>query len=313
MSKYSIKRFTKLLTACLLLMVFLLGGKTGSDNLCGVYLGQKPPGNIPVVFAKGIVSTEKNEHSPAIFSKDGNELFWSYYDKGEHVIMYMQQKDGVWTKPSKFVYGAKFKDGNPFFSSDWSKIIFHSGRRGDRKDGSMNIDFWYIDKTVGKWNKAKMIAFPPNDDQWQLYGCQAASGNFYYTSKTVEKSRNFLLYFSKFNGKTWEKGEPMAEMFNKSTVNWTPYVSPDESYIIFSSDRAGTGESYDECDLYISFKDSNGKWKEPVNMGDKINTDKIERFPWVSPDEKYLFFVRGFGDVYWVSTDIIDQLKKSPL
>ena len=44
-----------------------------------------------------------------------------------------------------------------------------------------------------------------------------------------------------------------------------------------------------------------------------INTDKIERFPWVSPDEKYLFFVRGFGNIYREDVKIIEELKPENL
>jgi len=47
-------------------------------------------------------------------------------------------------------------------------------------------------------------------------------------------------------------------------------------------------------------------------MGDKINTDKTERFPIVSPDGKYLFFMRHTPgqDIFWVSTKIFDHIGK---
>ena len=287
--------------------------KTEFPILRGLYLGLKPPRDVPQLFAPGIVSTDKNEHSPAIFSKDGNEFFWSYYDQGEHVIMHMRQVDDCWTVPEKFVYGNDYKDGNPFFSPDWKRLIFHSGRRGLRDDGSMNIDFWCCEKEKDGWGDAKLLNFPPNTQQWNLYGCQVASGNIYFTSKVDEESTEFQLYVSRFKGETWDDSELLPDIFNSSDVNWTPFVSPDESYIIFSSDRGGKGEGYDACDLYISYRDSDKRWCNPVPMGESINTDQIERFPWVSPDEKYLFFVRGFGDVYWVNAMIIEELKPDEL
>lgn len=42
-----------------------------------------------------------------------------------------------------------------------------------------------------------------------------------------------------------------------------------------------------------------------------VSTVKIERFPWISPDNRYLFFVRGYGDIYWVSASIIEELKNN--
>ena len=41
----------------------------------GPYLGQKPPGMTPEVFAPGIISTEHKEHSTLAFSPDGTEIF----------------------------------------------------------------------------------------------------------------------------------------------------------------------------------------------------------------------------------------------
>jgi len=45
--------------------------------LRGPYLGQKPPGMAPEVFAPGIVTTELNEHGSPTFSPDLSEMYWS--------------------------------------------------------------------------------------------------------------------------------------------------------------------------------------------------------------------------------------------
>jgi hypothetical protein len=87
---------------------------------------------------------------------------------------------------------------------------------------------------------------------------------------------------------------------------WTIFVSPDEDHLIFAGGS-------DDADLYIRFKNNEGQWGTPINMGGKINTKQWERFPVVSPDGKYLFFTRGGSDtsnVFWVSTAVIDSLKK---
>jgi hypothetical protein len=44
--------------------------------LTGDYLGQTPPGDIPVIFAPGIISSEDQEHGVPAFSPDGKEVFW---------------------------------------------------------------------------------------------------------------------------------------------------------------------------------------------------------------------------------------------
>jgi len=94
--------------------------------------------------------------------------------------------------------------------------------------------------------------------------------------------------------------------------NYSPFIAPDESYLIFSSNRPGSLD--DHGDLYISFHDiSTDTWSEPVNMGRPINTRGQESSPGLSPDGKYLFFTGPNAghqaDVFWVSAGIIDRLK----
>ena len=97
----------------------------------------------------------------------------------------------------------------------------------------------------------------------------------------------------------------------KGYLNWTPFVSPDERYLIFSSHRNG-GQG--DGDLYICFRKKDLTWTRPINMGETINTRHQERFPYVSPDGKYLFFTRpnppNRDDIWWVSAKIIDRLRE---
>ena len=91
-----------------------------------------------------------------------------------------------------------------------------------------------------------------------------------------------------------------------------PYIAPDESFLIFESQRP-------ECNLglYIAFKLDDGHWSIPVNMGPEINSGKGERFARLSPDGKYLFFGsfrnvsadKHGADIYWIDAKIIDKLK----
>ena len=48
-----------------------------APDLVGPWLGQAPPGSTPKLFAPGLVSTRHHEHSGAVFSPDGDEVFWT--------------------------------------------------------------------------------------------------------------------------------------------------------------------------------------------------------------------------------------------
>ena len=93
-----------------------------------------------------------------------------------------------------------------------------------------------------------------------------------------------------------------------------PCIAPDESYLIFESGRDGADGS---LDLFIVFKDADGQWGTPVNMGPEINTAGYERFPRLSPDGKYFFFAsdRNKGadrvgyDMFWIDAKVIEALR----
>jgi Tol biopolymer transport system component len=99
------------------------------------------------------------------------------------------------------------------------------------------------------------------------------------------------------------------EINHKDFSSAHPFISADESYLIFDSKREGKSGG-----LYISFNLGRDSWSEAICLSEKLNTGKITR-DWnatVSPDGKYLFFSsgeRGKSDIYWVDAKIIEDLK----
>ncbi len=64
-------------------------------------------------------------------------------------------------------------------------------------------------------------------------------------------------------------------------------ISSDGNVIYFSSERTG---GFGGLDIYKSEKTSDGKWSEPVNLGETVNTNFDEDAPFISPDGKTLYF-----------------------
>ena len=71
-------------------------------------------------------------------------------------------------------------------------------------------------------------------------------------------------------------------------------------------------EGYGRGDLYISFKTEQGQWTKALNMGLSINTQHHELCPFVTHDGNYLFYTSQ-QDIYWVGTEIIEELQKKAL
>ncbi|MBN1407019.1 MAG: PD40 domain-containing protein, partial [Calditrichaceae bacterium] len=140
-------------------------------------------------------------------------------------------------------------------------------------------------------------------------------GTIYFMGYAEGRWINLGIYRSEFVNGEYTKPELLPVKINSpgDVRNWMPYISSDESFLIFCSTRELPAS--DQGDLFISFRKKNDDWTDPLNMGETINTDRMERFSTISPDGKFLFFTRDdtihyLEDVYWVSSRIINKLKK---
>lgn len=70
-----------------------------------------------------------------------------------------------------------------------------------------------------------------------------------------------------------------------------PWVSEDGTLLYFSSDRPG---GFGGADLYVSHL-HNGKWSEPKNVGNVVNTAGDEFYPYVYRDSVLFFSSNGHG------------------
>ena len=65
-------------------------------------------------------------------------------------------------------------------------------------------------------------------------------------------------------------------------------------------------------DIYISKRNHDGSWNEPINLGAKINTADEDGTPQITPDGKYFFFTTvKSGDwgytPYWIDAEVVTK------
>ena len=273
------------------------------------YFGLTPPGLIPEVFAPGIVSDSTwAEHCQVAISPKGDEIYWSRFTNDVPEQIYFSKFTyNNWTKP-KLVDFVKddltLLNGQPTFSPDGKKLFFYSR---NRPGGLGYIDAWYVERKDNGWSKPINVGQPFNTDGDDRPPIITENGNAYTMGRNFAENKVDFLRFNFTDGKFHS---PSLVSIYKSTQYWWPlYVSQDESYIIFPSAMKG---GFGRLDLYVCFKDENDTWGKPINLGPDINTKTSERFPIVSPDGKYLFFMRHAEswDIFWVSTEIFDELRK---
>ena len=123
------------------------------------------------------------------------------------------------------------------------------------------------------------------------------------TSPSTDK--NYDIRYSRYVKGKFQASQKLPTAVNTGHYEADVFVSPDEQYVIFCSERP---DSFGKGDLYISFKSKTGEWQPAKNMGKVINTEAYEFCPFVTSDGKYLFFSRN-GDIFWVKADVIQSLR----
>ncbi len=274
---------------------FKPGEKTG---LQGPYLGQKPPGLKPELFAPGIISTAGHFDFAITFSPDGRELHFTSRPEpdGQNAIWVSRwEKDG-WTAPEVASFSAGGWSNEPFITPDGKKVYFGSQRSlPGATEPSYGI--WVSDRTAGGWGA------PRYHGPGMFVSCDRA-GNLYLTDITRVAGGGIVRY-------PWIQGafgkpERLGGGVNQPVEADHAFIAPDGSFIVFDASRPG-GQG-GEGDLYVCFRQADGTWGDAFNLGDAVNTDATNFCPSLSPDGKYLFFGMN-RDIYWVSAEVIERLR----
>ncbi len=251
------------------------------------YLGQKPPGLIPEVFAPGIISKGHRDWTGS-FSPDMTRYNFGRNNRetGKTATVVFEYKNNKWQQSFEepLVRGFISPDGK-----------------------SMHVGTQYRERTDEGWSELKSLGSP-----FAEIGIMTltASLNNTYVFDERGTNGNGLLRYSRLIDDKREAPRPFGKEINQGQWTAHPFIAADESYIIWDSENEG---GYGAVDLYISFKQLDGSWSEAINFGDKINTDGPDSGGYVSPDGKYFFFNRKMSaedsDIYWVDAQIIESLR----
>jgi hypothetical protein len=281
-----------------LLLVKKLGGISDPQQfpeLMGPYLGQILPENEPLVFARDIVTgqTEGSNHSSISISPDGKEIYWALNQQ----IWTTGQKNNRWKMPevlpfSRMIKGI-YQDDAPFVSPDNKKMFFISTRPIGTAD-TRKENIWYVERTSTGWSEPVPINSEVNATQihWQV--SVSNKGTLCFAGKKSDGFGGYDIYCSRFIDGKYAEPINLGSQFNSKVDEFSPFIAPDETYIIYS--RLGM----EDRGLYISFKEKDGQWGQPI----KLPKSLIGVCPMVSPDGKYLFI-----DTRWVSASFIEELR----
>jgi len=246
------------------------------------YFGQTPPGEKAEAFAPEVLIYEA--HDSPVITPDENWILWHSMDVD---VLFYGMVDGHLTTIENPL-GIEFPEvcngvaispsGDRIYIEEW-------------KEGRTNL--YYIDKKVDQWTSPSYVDLGDNCNLWQI--SISSSGSLYFATDKI--------MVSTFEGDSHVKRTPLKLEDGSDMKGESPFISPDESYIIYSIDD----------DLHISYQRSDGRWTMPIDLGPNINSDQMELCPQITPNGKYLIFTtrRHFPNftVYWADAGFVEQLK----
>ncbi|WP_153798494.1 OmpA family protein [Foetidibacter luteolus] len=180
----------------------------------------------------------------------------------------------------------------PSFTIDDSIFVFTRKGEGIRENfmESMLKDTGYYKAQVIDGNinmePSKGAINISQDGEWLLFAGYFQQQGF----------GNFDIYISYSTPEGWS--DPFNLGGNINTEFWesSPSLSPDKNTLYFSSDRPG---GFGGKDLYVSYRQANGKWGAAANMGPLVNTKGDELAPFIHADNQTLYFTSdglpGYG------------------
>ncbi len=319
-------------------ILILFNCSTDNDfpDLSGSYLGQIPP---PVesaeIFAPGIISTGVYTRDITM-TPDGDELYFCIVLGNYNYTSILGTKliNGKWTEPQavSFITEPEYMYIEPHLSASGNKFFFVSNKHtGD--PNSIDSDIWIADRTDTGWGKPYNPGEPLNTGVKEYFPSVTENGTLYFTRAGADNI-SYICRSKLVDGK-YSEPERLPDNINIPRGVYNAYIFPDESCLLYCI--YGNPGGYGMADYYISFRDENDNWSDPVNAGPRINSAANAVSASLSPDGKYLFFVSsefkipdGFGEgklflydiqsyansvyngsanVMWIKSDFIKDLR----
>ncbi|NOU20151.1 MAG: hypothetical protein HOO91_21560 [Bacteroidales bacterium] len=164
-------------------------------------------------------------------------------------------------------------------------------------------DIFVANKVNGKWAAPKKITTQLGDKYFVTCFLSYDGKDLYLY---LDDPKNLDLYVTTIEKNKWIKPLKFEKPINSKSNETHACLTKDGNTIYFISDRKGGLGGFD---IYKSVVNEKGVWGEPVNLGTEINTKFNEATPFLSPDEKYLFFSseghEGMGgfDIFYVNLE----------
>ena len=181
-------------------------------------------------------------------------------------------------------------DYAPTLNANEDMLIFTSRRDGTTgglkdNDNMYFEDIWVSYLKDGDWTYPENMGSVVNSNNHDSNLGLSPDGKTLFIYKIDNHGD---IYASRKKGDKWSKPKPFEKFINTAEGKESSIcLSTDGNYLFYSSTKSG---GMGKSDLYMSKLDEKGKWTEPVNLGNVINTEFEEESPSFHAESKALYF-----------------------
>ena len=267
------------------------------------------------------VNSKHNDYFPCITADNQTLLFTrllpdarSYTGRQEDFFMSYNKKD---TWMPAFEVGVPintvFNEGAPTLSADGNILIFTACESlegyGEFRKGYGRCDLFVSKKSGNDWTVPYNLGTPVNSRYWESQPSLSADGRtLYFVSN---RHNNYDIWYSTVdNNGNWSEPLKMGPNINTDGYEGSVFIHPDNQTLYFSSDgHVGMGG----LDIFVSRKDSLGKWGTPKNLGYPINSYTDDNSILISADGALAMFASdredGFGGLDLYSFELYEEAR----
>ena len=308
----------------------------------GPYLGQKPPGAAPELFAPGLVCTGMTERDVAI-APDGREIYFGVMSGPVNTIMVTRLENGHWTEPAvaSFAADLRYFHFEPCLSADGKRVLFLTTRPTageEAKPGWANQNIFAADRGEdGAWGEPYDLGAPVNTTSAEFFPSLTRDGTLYYTCRPPRGGPLKIVRSRPVAGR-YQAPDTLPAAVNGQGIPYNAFIAPDESYLIACVDGRNDGAEPGRPQYFVFFRDAQDRWSEGACLGKDVSpVGGNAGSAYVSPDGRYLFFGstklreissspqtpltlralreaqsrtrNGNGDIYWMDAAFLERLR----
>jgi outer membrane protein OmpA-like peptidoglycan-associated protein len=310
-----------------------LAAKRGAANCeFAMWAMEHPVPFEPINLGPG-VNSENDDYFPAM-TADQELLIYTreFYapinpispdGKDEDFFFSERQEDGSWGQaynPGRPI-NSSWREGAPTISPDGKYVIFTIcdlyGQYGQGKEGFGSCDLFVSVRTGKSWSNPVNMGRTINSKNWESQPSFASDGKTLYFVRgrySRDHERFDDIYYSELINGKWSQAQALPPNINSTEDEESVFIHPDNKTLYFSSrGHVGLGN----MDIFMSRKNDDGTWSDPVNLGYPINTPEHENSFFVSADGEYAIIASnregGYGKLDLYSFELPDALKPNPV